>query len=403
MADMTRSDRTTRDDKSEMHILHVFRAPLGGLFRHVCDLAEGQKRAGHKVGIVCGETPGDPVAAERLGALAPHCDLGIHTIEMGRMPGIDDFVNMVRLSSRARNLRADVIHGHGAKGGAYARLIPRFVGGVRVYTPHGGSLHFDPRKLQGFAFLSAERLMRARTDAFVFESDFGLRTFNRKVGDPMTFSTVIHNGVSEAEFAPVEPNEDAADFVFVGELRELKGIGTLIDAATLAGHKMHLRIVGSGAARERFEVQAADTPSCVKIEFMGSMPAREAFALGRMVVVPSHHESLPYIVLEAAAAGHPVIATRVGGMAEIFGPDSSTLINPGDIGGLADRLRHALHHPDEMKALAGRLRSRVRAEFSAAQMVDAVNALYRKLLDTRAALDAENEEENSGSVEGVPS
>ena len=388
--------------KSSRHILHVFRAPLGGLFRHVCDLAEGQKRAGHKVGIVCGEVPGDAVAAARLEALSAHCELGIHTIEMNRMPGLSDAANMSRLMSAVHRLKADVIHGHGAKGGAYVRLLPRFVGGVRLYTPHGGSLHFDPRSLQGFAYLAAERFMRRRTDAFIFESDFGLRTFIKKVGEPATFSSVIHNGVNETEFAPVITDEDAADFVFVGELRDLKGVSTLIDAATLAGHKMHLRIVGSGPDRAKFEAQAADVPDCVKIEFLGSMPAREAFALGRVVVVPSYHESLPYIVLEAAAAGLPVIATRVGGMTEIFGPDSGSLLTPRDIGGLADRMRHALQYPAEMNALARRLHARVRSEFSSAQMVDSVSELYRRLIEKQTVRSVGDVAVPSGSVEGVP-
>ncbi len=388
--------------KNVMHILHVFRAPLGGLFRHVCDLAEGQKRAGHKVGIICGNISDDEVAAAKLAKLGRHCDLGIHTFQMSRVPGVDDLANMARMISVVRRLRADVIHGHGAKGGAYVRLLPRMAGGVRIYTPHGGSLHFDRRKLSGAAVLAIERMIRHRTDAFIFESDFSLRAFGKKVGDPSSFYSVIHNGVSESEFVPVVQRDEAADFIFIGELRELKGIGTLIDAAMLAGHKMHLRIVGSGPDRARFEVQATDVPPCVKIEFMGSMPAREAFALGRNVVVPSYHESLPYIVLEAAAANMPVIATHVGGMAEIFGPDSRTLISPYDIGGLADRLRHAINHPDEMTALAERLRSRVRAEFSAAQMIDSVDALYRRLTESRVEKSVDRGAEVHDGIEGVP-
>mgnify|MGYP003643502826 FL=1 len=403
MSDTDRPTHTDRLARKPLHILHVFRAPLGGLFRHVCDLAEGQNKAGHKVGIICGEVQGDSLAAKRLAAIGAHCQLGVHTIEMNRLPGIGDAASIAKVMSCAMRARADVIHGHGAKGGAYARLLPRIAGGVRLYTPHGGSLHFDRRSMAGFTFLTAERLMRRLTDAFIFESDFGLRTFTKKIGEPSTLSAVIHNGVTEAEFVPVEPASNAADFVFIGELRELKGIGTLIDAVTLAGHKMHLRIVGSGAEREIFEAQAATVPPSVKIEFMGSMAARDAFALGRVVVVPSYHESLPYIVLEAAAAGMPVIATRVGGMAEIFGPDSCTLLNPRDIGGLADRMRHALHHPDEMKALADRLRSRVRSEFSSAQMVDGVNALYRRLIEKRGQRAVAQLDDATSGVEGVPS
>ena len=385
-----------------MKILHVFRAPLGGLFRHVCDLAAEQKKAGYKVGIVCGEVPSDRIAAKRLDELARHCELGIHILPMSRLPGFGDVLNLLRVGSLVRRLRVDVVHGHGAKGGAYVRLLPRFVGGVRIYTPHGGSLHFDARSLAGFVFLNLEKLMRLHTDAYIFESEFGLQTFTKKVGDPSAFFSVIHNGVTEPEFEPVDEGKDLADFVFVGELRELKGIGTLIDAATLAGHPLHLRIVGSGAERERFESQAASVPACVKIEFLGSMPAREAFALGRNVVVPSYNESLPYVVLEAVAAGKPVIATRVGGMAEIFGPDARSLIDARDVGALADRLRYAINHPAEMNALAMRVRNRVQAEFSSKQMTESVNALYQRLLAAKWATSNDCDDRTSVSVEQVP-
>ncbi len=90
-------------------------------------------------------------------------------------------------------------------------------------------------------------------------------------------------------------------------------------------------------------------------------------------------------------------------MAEIFGPDSTNLLSPRDIGGLADRLRHALQHPAEMNALARRLHARVRSEFSSAQMVDSVDELYRRLIVAKAANVIVNDEVASGGIEGVPS
>jgi glycosyltransferase involved in cell wall biosynthesis len=301
------------------------------------------------------------------------------------MPGLGALANMLRMTARARLVGADVIHGHGAKGGVYARMLPRFAGGVRVYTPHGGTLHFNRATLQGLAFFAVERLMRARTDGFIFESDFGLRTFIEKVGEPDPISTVIHNGVDESEFAAVAPESDAADFVFIGELRELKGVGTLIDAAALAGRPMRLRIVGAGADRATFKEMASHVPANVRIEFMGAMPARDAFALGRVVVMPSHHESLPYVALEAIAAGKPLIATRVGGMAEIFGVDAEALIAPANPAALATALCHMIDHRGDMAAQAVRLKARVRAEFSTQRMVEGVTGFYRALLDMKAA------------------
>lgn len=368
-----------------LRVLHILRAPLGGLFRHVCDLAKGQAAAGLKVGVIIGDQPHDPVSVARLRALAADCALGVHIVPMGRMPGIGDALNVIRMTARAKALAADVIHGHGAKGGAYARLLPRLAGGLRVYTPHGGALHYDPATLQGAAFFAAERLMRRRTDGFIFESDFGLRTFVEKIGEPHARSTVIHNGVNDEEFAPVERIASAADFVFVGEMRELKGVATLIEAISKLKDPARLAIVGSGPDRGRFEAMARELPAHIGVTFHGAMPARDAFALGRVVVLPSLHESLPYVALEAAAAGMPLIATRVGGIPEIFGPDASRLVRPGDTRALAAALAHALADREEMTRTAERLRRRIETDFSAARMVASVIGFYRALLDPASA------------------
>ena len=88
------------------------------------------------------------------------------------------------------------------------------------------------------------------------------------------------------------------------------------------------------------------------------MPARQAFALGRVLVVPSRAESLPYVVLEAAAAGMPLIATRVGGIPEIFGPHAGRLVPPDDAAALAAAIAQALDGPDETAAAAAALARR---------------------------------------------
>ena len=95
-----------------------------------------------------------------------------------------------------------MVHGHGAKGGAYARLAaaPR---ALRVYTPHGGSLHYRWSSPTGFLYLALERVLMRRTDLFLFESAYGRDVFRAKIGDPGDRARVVHNGVAEAEFAPV--------------------------------------------------------------------------------------------------------------------------------------------------------------------------------------------------------
>ena len=85
------------------------------------------------------------------------------------------------------------------------------------------------------------------------------------------------------------------------------------------------------------------------------MPARQAFALARIIVVPSRAEAMPYIVLEALAAGMPMIASAVGGIPEIFGPGSPALVRP-DAGEIAAAMANAVADIAKYRALMPGLR-----------------------------------------------
>src|SRR5262245_18623083 len=235
-----------------LSILHVLRAPVGGLFRHVCDLARGQAACGHKIGVVAASS-GDERADAALADLAADLALGLTRIPMPRDLGADDLAAIDHVSQRVAETGANVLHGHGAKGGAYARLA-RHGHAVRVYTPHGGSLHYRWSTPAGLIYLTAVTVLKRRTDLFLFESEYGRKTFVTKIGNPGpdALMQVVHNGVAEVEFLPVKAALDATDLVFVGELRMLKGVDLLIEAiATLArdGHRVTATIVGDGADR----------------------------------------------------------------------------------------------------------------------------------------------------------
>jgi glycosyltransferase involved in cell wall biosynthesis len=376
-----------------LNILHVLRAPVGGLFRHVVDLARGQIARGHRVGLVVDSSTGGPQAEAVLAELAPKLALGMLRIAMSRQIGPSDVIACGHVARRATDVAADVIHGHGAKGGAYARLA-RTTRGIRVYTPHGGSLHYDWGNPTGFVYLSAEREMLARTDLFLFESAYSREVFRSKIGDPGERARVVHNGVAAAEFAPITLDVHASDLLFVGELRLLKGVDVLIKAAaakTRDGRRPTLTIVGDGPDRKMFESTAAlvDRGAGDGVEailFAGVKPAREAFTLGRILVVPSRAESLPYIVLEAAAAGLPLIATRAGGIPEIFGPQAAELVTPGDPAALAQAIAAAFKNPDAKRQAAQRLQTRIREHFSVDAMTNTILAAYKETLANKVPL-----------------
>ena len=150
---------------SPLRIVHCLRAPIGGLFRHVHDLAKGQAELGADVGIVCDSRTGDP---EADGRLADNCTLGVTRMPMSRHIGLGDGAPTAKHAAR-RKLEVDVLHGHGAKGGAYARLAGRKLKrkGKKVkavYTPHGGSLHYSPSRPMGRLYIMAERMLVPLTD-----------------------------------------------------------------------------------------------------------------------------------------------------------------------------------------------------------------------------------------------
>lgn len=366
-----------------MRILQVLRAPVGGLFRHVADLTRELSARGHEVGVVVDSLSGDGLSEARLRSLENSASLGIHRMEMPRLLGPGDVTAPVRLRGLARALEADVLHGHGAKGGFYARLA-RGRGQAAIYTPHGGVLHFSPRSPAGIAFTAIERALVGRTDTIVFESAFARAAYERQITVPKCDVAVVHNGVTEAEFEPVEPSADAADFVFVGELRDLKGIFVLVDALGVLSSGATLVMAGDGPARSELEARIGERHLEHRIRLVGAQPAREMFARGRCVVVPSLAESLPYIVLEAGAAGRPVIATRVGGIPEIMDGLEDTLVPAGDTGALAGAMANVLAKPDAAAERARALRARIQQAFSVVAMTDGIERVYRDALARKA-------------------
>jgi glycosyltransferase involved in cell wall biosynthesis len=360
--------------KEVFRILHVMRAPVGGLFRHVVDLAREQNARGHAVGIIADSATGGDAAARMLAELAPSLALGLSRVPMSRQIGPSDRGTLRHVADRARETGATVLHGHGAKGGAYARLA----GGpaLRVYTPHGGSLTFSPYSPSGITYHAIERWLRRRTDLILFESEYAERIYRSHVGSP-PFHRVVHNGVGPADLVAIEPDADAADFIFMGELRWLKGVDVALDAlACLATEGWNGRAIfyGEGPDRAAFEDRARDLGLVHQVHFPGRSEPRIAFQTGRLLLVPSRIESLPYIVLEAAAARMPLLATNVGGIPEIFGPDSGSLLPPGDIAALVAAIRRMKDGGD--RELAQRLQTRVAMHFTIGAMTDGVLAAY---------------------------
>lgn len=371
-----------------LRIIHCFRSPLGGIFRHVRDLAEAHAKAGHEVGILCDSTTGGTYEDKLFDEIRPFLSLGLVRLPIRRSIGPSDIAALWGSYKEIRSLRPDVIHGHGAKGGAVARIIGSALRVnrycvARLYSPHGGSLHYDKGTLLGKTVFFLERMQEYLTDSIVFVCDFERGVYEEKVGRPRTHAERIHNGINDRDFHKVHARPDAADFLYIGMLRDLKGPDVFIDAFArterIVGRPLSAIMVGEGPQKAEYEQMMLERGLGRRIEMVPAMKALDAFSFSRTVVVPSRAESMPYIVLEALAAEKPVIASRVGGIPEVLGENAHVMAPPGDAQALATIMTSAVSEPGWAVSAMPEPRH-FKASFSSSAMAGSLMRLYRQLL-----------------------
>jgi glycosyltransferase involved in cell wall biosynthesis len=363
-----------------LRILHVVRAPVGGIIRHILDLANGQADRGHQVGIIADSLTGGERADAALKEIAPRLKLGVHRLAIRRNPGPADIAAWARLMYLVRRLKPDVLHGHGAKPGAFIRMRARPKGTIRVYTPHGGSLHYPLNTFKGALYSRLERALMNATDLFLFESAFARDTYQRTIGIPNGLVRCVFNGVTADEFDPIVKAADATDIVYVGEFRHIKGADLLIDAVARLradGNPVTLTLAGDGEELAALKAQVQKLGIAEAVGFIGHVKARYGFSKGKVLVVPSRGDSMPYVVIEAAAAGIPMVAANVGGIPEIFASHTDALFAPNIVGAMADAIETALEDPEAARVRAKSLRERIFLHFSQKAMVEGVLAGYR--------------------------
>lgn len=381
-----------RQETRVLRIVHFVRAPIGGIFRHILDLTAEQAARGHLVGLVLDSSTGGAFEAEKIAAAAPHLALGVTRLPISRKVRLADALAAWRVYKAVRDLRPDILHGHGAKGGTLARLVGTVLSRrsrpvARFYTPHGGSLHFQRTSVSGRFYFAVERLLERFCDGIIHVSRYEADTYRDKVGAPRCNTFVVVNGLRPDEFEEIVPAPDARDILFMGMMRDLKGPDLLLRAIAAirdrSGYTPTVAMVGAGPERDSYRRLADDLGLGEAVAFADPLPTRQGLARGRLMVVPSRAESMPYIVLESIAAGMPLVATRVGGIPEIFADAADRLVRPDDVTALADAIEQALADPAGMRTKALAARAALRERFTVAAMAEAIERIYLATLAQR--------------------
>ncbi|MDJ0612186.1 MAG: glycosyltransferase [Rhizobiaceae bacterium] len=367
-----------------MKIVHCFRSPVGGIFRHVRDLLKEQVKSGYEVGFICDSSTGGDYEDNLFEGIKDNLALGLHRIPMARSISPKDPFTLLKVARIIRQIGPDIVHSHSAKGGVYGRMAAKLAtsrgkSAKAFYCPHGGAMHYDKASIKGRVFFAAERFLERYTDSLIFVSGYEQAAYEDKVGKPTCSQAIVYNGLSEPEFEPVPLAKDSADFLYIGMMRDLKGPDVFIEAFNIArlqtGEDLTAVFVGDGADKPKYIDRIVELGLQSKISVHDAMPAREAFALADTVVVPSRAESLPYLVLEAIAARKPIVSTDVGGIHEIFDDARDQLVEPDNPTALAEAMI-AMRKNKNRKKEATEFSERLKDRFSVDAMAKGIEAVY---------------------------
>lgn len=310
---------------------------------------------------------------------------------------IKDLLAFRRLAGLFRRERPALIHTHTSKAGALGRLAARLTGvPAIVHTPHGHVYygHFGP--LGSRLFLTTERFLARRTSWLIALTEAEREEhLQRGVGQPDRFA-VVPSGIDLERFRRVAGSRgrrpdgfdcppDAVVVGSVGWLTPVKGHRFLIEAFARLKRTyptLHLVIVGSGELRGELIVLARRLKIGDAVHFLSERrDVPECLAGMDLFVLPSLNEGMGRALVEAMAAGRPVIATRVGGIPAIV-EDRRTglLVRPGDPVALAEAMAELVRRPDWAKQLAEEAGASIGARFGIPAMVQAVEAVYEAAL-----------------------
>jgi glycosyltransferase involved in cell wall biosynthesis len=370
-----------------MKVCLVLEAAGGGAGRHVLDLAAGLRARGDETTVIYSGDRAEPAFLEGLRSLE-----GVRAAEvpMRRGVGPRDAASLWTLGRTVRRLGPfDVLHGHSSKAGALVRLLRPFLPRSTriVYTPHAfATMNPSASRIYG----ALERLLEPLGDAVIVLSDEERRHASGALGLPDRKVRLVHNGVASGGFAPRAAarrtlgfREEDVVLGFVGRLTAQKDPLRLVRAFAAARRSrpaLRLAVAGDGELRAAAEALARASVPEGAVRFLGRRDARELMAGFDALAVSSGYEGMPYVFLEALAAGTPILTTPVGGARECAEEGVSGLVAAGfgdeALAGLFERVA-------DDAGLRARLRAGAAgkaAQFTLAAMVDGTRRVYGELI-----------------------
>jgi len=400
-----------------MKIIRIIaRLNVGGPARHVVWLTEALNDGEFETTLVAGSVPpGEDdmgyFAAER--GVTP-----VYIPEMSREISPGDLSSLFKIYRALKREKPDVIHTHTAKAGTLGRsaaflyrwMTPSiFVGRPRrvkvVHTFHGHVFHSYYSKLKTRVFIMIEKLLASTaTDKIIVLSEQQRQEINAEfgIGRPEQF-TIIPLGIDVEKFTNenktqlslIEESDGTFAIGYVGRLTGIKNLPLLLETAALFGKSGQIKfyIVGNGNEREELESMAESLGLSGTVTFLGAVSNVAAvYRALDVVVITSLNEGTPLSLIEAMAAGKPVVSTGVGGVRDLLGEEREKMngfsicergvrVETFFAQDFANALQYLLNNENVRLDLARAGKEYALSKYSKERLVSDIKGLYRSLAE----------------------
>ncbi|MGQ7846358.1 glycosyltransferase family 4 protein [Granulosicoccus sp. 3-233] len=327
-----------------MRILHIVEASFAGVGRHVQDLAEWQQKS-HEVTVIYGS---NRCSSGFLARTLEMPAVNWVPVETSRFVSAKDWKSFQLCRKKIADFKPDVVHGHSSKGGVLARLCANPDQSRIIYTPNAiYTMNPELSTFMRFAVSTVETRLSKRTHCIIAVSPEERSHLLKLTIDPSRIA-MVPNGIGEiGEFRKNQVRNDLGlppdNLVmgFVGRLDRQKSPDALIDVYTKLSSEVKqpvtLAIVGEGPMGDEMREAVRENGfNQDQIRFLGYQDGPKSMAAFDMFVLPSRYEGFPYVLIEAAATGLPIVTTVEANASQIVLDGKNGFVRAfGDSEGLA--------------------------------------------------------------------
>jgi glycosyltransferase involved in cell wall biosynthesis len=381
-----------------MKLIHVIGdSRFGGAGRIILRLGQVAQAEGWQVDILTTD-----ITLQR--AVKQH-GLGLITLDVIRrkIRPLWDLTGLIRLSDFLRREHYGIVHTHTSKGGFVGRLAARLAGvPVIVHTAHGFAFHERTRPGVRLFYSTLERIASRWCDRIVSVSEFH-RQWALELGichPPKILA--IPNGIAALASPEVVPadlrgelgvSEDELLILSMARLAPDKGLEYLIEAAALllrSEKQFRIVIAGDGEVRVRLEELAFNLGVSDRVSLLGFREdVSDLLAACDLVVLPSLREGLSIALLEAMAAGKPIVATSIGSHRELASQaEIAQLVPPADAPALCEAILRLTQNPARMARLGAKAQVLFESQYTEQRMLNTYRQLYFDLLQEKCPAEA---------------